>query len=238
MHIEKFYSTIILMGGERIREKAVSLRREGKTYSEILEFLNLKISKSTLSGWCRGIPLSADHQKRIKDISDSNLIKARRLAVEAKKNEREKGLKTIAEKNFHLSGKIKEIDTAKIALAVLYLGEGAKNRKRGSVIFGNSDPLAVSLFLYLLRAVYKIDENKLRCTLQCRADQGIENLERYWSEITNIPLERFYKARVDPRTIGKPSKKLDYKGVCRIDFFSAKILEELLEIPKIIYKGL
>jgi hypothetical protein len=125
----------------------------------------------------------------------------------------------------------------KVVLTALYLGEGSKTRK-GSLAFGNSDPYIISLFLNLLRKCYKIDEKKFRCTIQCRADQNIKNLEEFWTSVTKIPLVQFYKARIDPRTIGKPSKKLDYKGVCRIDCFSGEIYLELMQIPKIIYKGL
>jgi hypothetical protein len=85
-----------------------------------------------------------------------------------------------------------------------------------------------------LRYCYNIDESKFRCTIQCRADQDIQKLEKFWSEATNISLKQFYKARIDPRTIGKLSIKKEYKGVLRIDCFSAKILQELLEIPRIL----
>ena len=61
---------------------------------------------------------------------------------------------------------------------------------------------------------------------------------KFWSKITNIPLSQFYKARIDSRTIGKKSKNLNYKGVCRIDYFSAEIAIELMQISKIIHKGL
>ena len=120
---------------------------------------------------------------------------------------------------------------------MLYLGEGAKNQ-RGSLMFGNSDPFIISLFLYLLRYCYNIDESKFRCTLQCRADQNSRKLEKFWFQITKIPLSQFYKARIDPRTIGKPSKKLEYKGVCRIDYFSAEIFTELTQIANIVHEGL
>ena len=89
----------------------------------------------------------------------------------------------------------------------------------------------------LLRYCYNLDESKFRCTLLCRADQNIKKLEEFWSQITKIPLSQFYKARIDPRTIGKPSKKLNYKGVCRIDYFSTDIFIEMTQIPKIIHKG-
>ena len=101
-------------------------------------------------------------------------------------------------------------------------------------MLGNSEPLVIRLFLNLLRYCYNIDESKFRCTLQCRADQNIPKLEKFWSQITNIPLAQFYKARIDPRTIGKPSNNPNYKGVCRIDYFSGDIFMELKQIMSLI----
>ncbi len=105
-------------------------------------------------------------------------------------------------------------------------------------MFGNSDPFIINLFVSLLRYCYSVDECKFRCTIQCRADQNIKELELFWSRVTKIPLLQFYKARVDPRTVNKPSKKKDYKGVCRIDYFSADLFFEIIKIPEIISKGL
>ncbi len=121
-------------------------------------------------------------------------------------------------------------------LAALYLREGAKTQN-GSLRFGNPDPFIISLFLNLLRYCYKIDESKFRCTLQFRADQDIKNLERFWSKVTGISLTQFHKSRVDPRTKGKISRKKDYKEVCCIIYFSADTFIELIQIPKIIYRG-
>ena len=70
----------------------------------------------------------------------------------------------------------------------------------------------------------------------CRADQNTKKLEKFWSNITRIPLSQFYKPRKDARTIGKPTKRKDYKGVCKIDYFSADIYTELMMIPRTIYK--
>ncbi|PIR44326.1 hypothetical protein COV23_00575 [Candidatus Wolfebacteria bacterium CG10_big_fil_rev_8_21_14_0_10_31_9] len=104
-------------------------------------------------------------------------------------------------------------------------------------MFGNSDPNIIYLFLKLLRYCYDIDENKFRCTLQDRADQNIKKLEKFWRLVTKIPKKQFYKARIDPRTIGKISKKPEYKGVCVIDYFSADILNEFKKIVEVIYKN-
>src|SRR6185503_10293099 len=114
---------------------------------------------------------------------------------------------------------------AKIALTMLYLGEGTKNPKRGGLVFANSDPYIIKLFLKLLRQCYDINPLQLHCTVQCRIDQDEARLAQFWSGITDIPLKQFYKAQKDPRTAGKPLKNLDYKGVCRIDYLSAIVFQ-------------
>lgn len=232
--MDGIYSTMILMIRPEIKQKAQALRRRGKTYSEICELLNVKITKSTLSGWCKGISLPLGYQRKIKEYNLFTLKKARLIASDIAKDKREKRIALFHETHRRLYLLIKDKDTAKIALSILYLGEGFKDPKRGIITFGNSDLMTIQIFLHLLRHCYNIDESKFRGTVQCRADQDIKKLEQFWSGATKIPLNQFYKAQVDPRTVGKPSKKPNYKGVLRIDYFSAEILLELLEIPKIL----
>jgi len=219
----------------KLKEKVITLRKKGNTYNEIILKLKIAIPKGTLSSWCRDIPLPYEYKAKLKKLNDEALVKARICSIEASKVARQKELEIIHSENFPLIKTIKDKNVAKIALAMLYLGEGHKNRKRGALGFGNSDPMTIALFMELMRNVYDIDERKFRCTLLCRADQNIKKLEKLWSKTTKVPLSQFYKARIDPRTIGKPTKKLEYKGVCVIDYFSAKIFAELLEIPKILY---
>lgn len=222
------------MEKKEIVQKAIFLRKKGKMYSEILDILGISIPKSTLSGWCKDISLPFGFEKRVKDYNKFHLIKARKIALIKKAEKRSKYLDEIKKRNLHLLELLKNRDVAKIAVAMLYLGEGRKAGKN-SIMFGNSNPFIIKLFLNLLRACYKLDEKKFRCTLQCRADQDIKKLEKFWFSITKIPLSQFYKAQVDPRTIGKKSKKTDYKGVCRIDYFSAELFIELMQIAKLIY---
>ena len=128
---------------------------------------------------------------------------------------------------------IQQTNVAKIALSMLFLGEGSKTHT-ATVMFGNSNPIIISLFLKFLRKCYPVAESKLRCTVQCRADQNPQELKKFWAGITAIPLKQFYKTQVDPRTVGKPMKKLDYKGVCRIDYLSAEVVCDLHQSIKVI----
>lgn len=215
-----------------LRAKAIRLRKRGKTFSEIIKILRITIPQSTLSFWFKNISLSTKQKKRINRKVLASIKKGRIVAQETNRLKRQKYLNSVDERVKHLKQMINNKNVAKIALAMLYLGEGSKTQ-RGSLMFGNSDPQIIGLFMELLRDCYDINESKFRCTLQARADQNIKALERFWSKITKIPLKQFYKARIDPRTIGKISKKPNYKGVCRIDYFSSDIFLELKAIIKL-----
>lgn len=214
---------------KELKKEAILLRNSGCTYGEIKQKLKKDISKSTLSYWCKDIILSKEHQIRIQNNIKNNINKAREKALLVNKLKRENYIESINNRVKHLKPLIKNKDIAKIALGMLYLGEGSKQTS-GSLTFCNSDPKIIQLFLNLFRQCYVIDENKFRCTVQCRADQNIIKLERFWSKITKISLKQFYKARIDSRTIGKISKNKDYKGVCRIDYFSGDLFLELIKI--------
>ncbi len=224
----KFYS---------FKDKAIELRKLGKSYGEIIQIVNQNIPKSTLSTWFDSVYFTIEQKKKINTSIKKNSSKGMKIARIVNKAKREKYLQSILLRNQHLSSILNDINVAKVVLSILYLAEGAKGLKRGSLYFGNSDPFVIKMFLSLMRKCYKIDESKFRCTVLCRADQNTIGLENFWLKITKIPKSQFYKTRIDPRTIGKPTKKLDYKGVCRIDYFSADLFLDLMAIPKIIYKG-
>lgn len=213
------------------QNKAVVLRKQGKTYSEIKSLLP-RVSKSTLSYWLSGLELSQKQREKLSQNINKKLIKAREQSILARKIKRKAYFSDIENKNNHL---IKALDkdrvAAKLVLSALHLGEGSKNR-RGSMQLGNSDPGIIRLFLKLLRTCYDIDESKFRCTILCRADQDTKKLENFWTHTTGINKRQFYKTRIDVRTIGKPSRKLDYKGVCVINYFSADVYYDLLTLGK------
>ena len=216
-----------------VRDKAIQLRKKGKTYSEIQTELGQKIPKGTMSYWCSNITLSKSKQARIEKLNESNLAKGRKRAVEIRKEKKEKQLADFNNENSSL-WKIydQSLEARKIALAVLFIAEGGK--RTSSVVLGNSDENIIRIFLNLMRSVYKVDEDKFRVTVQCRADQNYEDLEVYWKKVTKISKKQFYKHQIDKRTIGKPTKKHNYKGVCRIDYFSAHIAQELIFVANML----
>ncbi len=221
-----------------LRQRAITLRAKGLSYSLIQNKLGVKIPKSTFSYWCRNVQLPASYWERLEAGNIKHLALARLLSRKMQAKKRKAYLDTFFEKNLPLGTYLQNEDVAKIILTILYLGEGSKTLGRGSVVFGNSDPATIKLFLKLLRGCYSVDESKFRCTVQYRADQDTKALNTFWSKTTLIPLKQFYAPRIDARSRGKKTTKKDYKGVCRVDYFKAEVLIDLLSSIKVLTQGL
>ena len=218
------------MAKMELKEKVIKLRKQGNTYLEIQKILKTSIPKSTLSYWCSDIPLPLDFQRRIRDYNKFNLNKARTIALGVIKAKRERYLKGLEERNLHLLKKLDK-DILKVALSMLYFGEGAKWKSHAGLCLGSSDSNLIRLYLKLLKSCYNINTNRLRCRISYRADQNVNELQKFWSKITHIPLLHFYKTKPDPRTIGKKTQKKDYKGVCVV--WCTKATEIQLELETI-----
>ena len=219
----------------KVREKVIALRKKGRTYTEIQKTVGVPIPKSTLSYWCKNVQLPKEYEERVSKIVANGAERGRKIAVAVNRVRREKYLKALEKRNLYLLRKLDK-DVLKIALAMLYLGEGAKWRRSRGLCLGSSDPNIIKLYLKSLRACYNINEDKLRCRIGHRADQGLDKLQKFWSRITKIPLKYFYRTKPDPRTIGKRTKKEDYKGVCVVYYGSTEIQLELEIIANLVIK--
>ncbi|MCL5011026.1 MAG: hypothetical protein M1127_02345 [Patescibacteria group bacterium] len=222
-----------------LKEKSIQLRKKGKTYSEIQKELKIRIPKSTLSYWCGGVKLSDGCQDRIKEIISKNREKSRAIALMVKKEKRRRFLKNLKDGNLYLIDKLVDRDFLKIVLAIIYSCEGTKWKTHPGLLFGNSDKLLLRFYIKLLKKCYPnvISNEVFRCWVSHRADQDIDELNKFWSKELNIPLKCFYKIKPDPRTIGKPTKKKDYRGVCIVSSRGSEIQLELEAIAKIIFES-
>ncbi|MFH1780644.1 MAG: hypothetical protein ABH841_01410 [Candidatus Nealsonbacteria bacterium] len=225
------------MTNTALREQVRKLRSKGKTYTEIKQALEILLPKSTLSDWCQGVVLPNWYINKIRNLNNTSLTKAQVVAQASLQHKREIFLDKIRLDAEKIIKKF-NLENLKTVLSILYLGEGAKWKGHSGLMLGSSDPQIILLYLSLLEKCYKIKVGNLKCRISYRADQNIHELEKYWSIVTGIPRENFYKTKPDPRTIGKKTKKTDYKGVCVISCAGAHIQLELEEIAKILLKTL
>lgn len=222
----------------KVVNEAKRLRSKGYTYGEIRKALNLVAPKGTFYSWFKGMILPKSYYLKITNLNKNHLAKARLIAMEKNRIKRGEFLDGLDKINITIADLIHNTETAKIALAMLCLGEASKYKARRSFSLGNTDPRIIFIFLVLLKKCFNYNLEKVRCTVQCRADQNIEELEKFWQEVTGMPKRLFYKARIDPRTVGKPTKKKDYKGVLKIDYFDSKVQLELESLSQLIYNQL
>ena len=225
------------MAKSTIREKVRKLRSKGKTYTEIRQALDLSMPKSTLSNWCQGVILPNWYTTKIRELNRKSFKKAQVMAWASMRRKRELFLNKVRREAKKVIKKL-NLENLKIVLAMLFLGEGAKWKGHSGLLLGSSDPQIILLYITLLERCYKIKSNQLKCRISYRADQNIRELENYWSNVTGIPEENFYKTKPDPRTVGKKTEKNDYKGACVVTCAGSYIQLELEEIAKILLKKL
>ena len=111
----------------------------------------------------------------------------------------------------------------KLLGAIAYWTEGSKTQDN-LVKFTNSNPKIIKFILRWLRQVCFVPDEKLRIHLRIHEDLNKKEIESYWSEITGIPLKRFYKTTFKiSNSNGKRHNKLKYGIatiiICNTDLF-------------------
>lgn len=226
------------MEREALRQKAVQLRKEGKTYAEIRKITGaFNLPKSTLSYWCGGVPLSKELKEKIDLLQVENAKRGRAKAVIVNREKRIAYLGSIEKRIAHLTEHLSDVNTKKLLLAMLYLGEGAKWKSHRSLQLGNANPEVIKLYLNLLESCYGVDRGKLTAMIFHRADQDLTKLIEFWSNTSGIPTKNFYRNKPDSRTIGKPTIA-NYYGVCAIFGPNTDIQLELEAIAKMLFNVL
>ncbi len=192
-----------------LKEKAVDLRKNGVSMTVIER--ELGIPRSTLSGWFKTVSISEEQRLKLMKNKRDGWAKARVNANKALKEKKALRLLRAKQEALVTLDKIKLTDEVlDLAFAMLYLGEGAKNR---TTSLASSDPVILKFVLVVLRRNYGITPDMIRCELHLRMDQDADTLKAYWASELGVPLDRFGYVAFDKRSQGKPTYD-HYKGVC------------------------
>ncbi|MBI2626114.1 MAG: hypothetical protein HYW69_00785, partial [Candidatus Nealsonbacteria bacterium] len=124
----------------------------------------------------------------------------------------------------NLSAREKEL---KIAGIMLYWEEGNKANHENGIDFANSEPRMIKLFLRFLRDICEVDEKRLRVYLYCYADQNIDEVKRYWRQITNIHFPQFTKPYIRKDFLAKKSGKMKH-GLAHIRYSDKKLFLQIV----------
>jgi transposase-like protein len=192
-----------------LRERAVAMRAEGRSYREIQAIVG--VSKSTLSLWLRDVPLTEDQQRALDmrgpAVNRSNAVAARANATRRRAHVQE----TARDQVTHLSE-----SELFVAGLVAYWAEGTKNkpwRFGQGVVFINSDPGMIRLFLRWLDLI-GVERERLRFRLSIHESADVPSALRYWSTIVDAPPEAFGNTQLkthNPKTVRRQVGD-DYHG--------------------------
>jgi predicted DNA-binding protein YlxM (UPF0122 family) len=111
----------------------------------------------------------------------------------------------------------------KLAGVMLYWCEGWKGSKGHERIdFVNSDPAMIDIFMRFLRNICGVKESKLRALLYCYSNQNIRSLIKFWSKITQIPIDQFTKPYIRMDFDVHKQNKMPY-GLVHIRYTDKKL---------------
>ena len=219
------------------RTRAKTLRRQGYTYTEICNRLG-RVPKGTLSSWLNGIALNGPQRARIDAKILASASQGRALARVAWDAKLKRWRRNI-ERRAKPLGPLPYGNPAigKIVLGIMYVCEGGKYPSTRHLVFGNTNPSILKAFLALLRSNYTLDERKWRVRVMHRWDQDGNALIRYWSRVTRIPAQQFYRSYADKRTSGSPTRRQSYHGVCCVQYGDTSLQYELQAIGEAVLRG-
>ncbi len=197
-----------------MRAKAVSLRKQGLSYSEILKVV--PVAQSTISVWCKDIVLDNRQLARLQNLRELGVQRG----ATTRHNYAEVIKKSIYDRSVAEVGTITDRELWLIGTA-LYWGEGSKQRsKTGSqgVKFTNSDPSMIKLFDTWLTTIMHIPEVDIAYEIYLHESMSREKkrLIHYWSKILDKPEDKFDRIYLKKNIIMKSYSNHDYTGVVRI----------------------
>lgn len=198
------------------KAKAIHLRRQGLSYSEILD--HLPVTKSTLSLWLRSVNLSKKQKRRLSEKMAVSALKG----AKARRDKRIIATKLIQNEAMQEIGNISKRELLLIG-AALHWAEGSKEKeyKPGvGVIFTNSDPIMIRLFLKWLKEVCDIGYENLgfEIYLHQNSRNNAKKVENFWREQTGSPKNEFriYFKKIKKNVTNRRNIDNKYYGVLRI----------------------
>jgi hypothetical protein len=206
--------------------KALILRKQGKSYSQIKK--ELGISKSTLNGWLKHYPLSREQIRLLRDLNQERIEHYRNTM----RRKLEKRLYETYLQQKRIWTPLTEREKF-IAGLFLYWGEGGKT-SRNTLNISNTDPNVMKFSLLWINQILRVPKHKIRVYLFLYSDMNVNKEKEYWASLLGLNISNFVKPYI------KKSKKADIDqkgyghGTCRLVVGNTPIKEKILMTTKAI----
>lgn len=218
------------MARRKDRQKALELRKQGKSYSQIRE--QLGVSKSTLSIWLRAYPLNDEQAKVLRGArTEKDYARTERFR-ETMKKKRSDRLSLYYEEG---KKKLSSFSKNELFLAGLFLywGEGNKASRNTLGVY-NNDPSLMKFALRWYVESLDIPQRKIGVYLHLYSDMDIPKEIAYWENILSLPSSSFRKPYIKQSTrVGIDHKGFGH-GTCGLVVHDTVIKEKILMALKVI----
>lgn len=196
------------------KEKAIELRKKGRSYSEILAVI--PVAKSTLALWLHDVGLAKVQKQR---LTEKKILSAKRGAL-ARKTQRLSSSRGIFSKAEAEIGRLSKREIFLIGIA-LYWAEGSKQKEHNvshPLVFGNSDPNMIKFFLCWLDGLNIPRKDRVH-QLYIHTTGNVERAVKFWASVVGEPASifdgRVYYKKGNPKTKRKNTGDT-YYGLLRI----------------------
>lgn len=208
------------------RSKAVRLRKEGRSYSEIKE--KIRVSKSSLSLWLRDVPLTEKQILSLKKNKEKAVEKFR-ITMRLKREERLNNYYNQQRKTWLPLTDREEF----IAGLFLYWGEGGK-ANRNTISINNTDPAVVKFARYWIANSLNIPLAKIKVQIHLYKDMQINKELSYWEGELGIPKTQFLKPYIKESNRTSLDQKGFGHGTCGLIVHNTVLKENVLMAIKAI----
>jgi hypothetical protein len=207
------------------RIKARLLRKQGTSIIFIAR--KLRVSKSTVSIWCRDIILSEGQFEKLKKNKGVSVKTGQRMGAEVNKKKRLDAIDLADTWGKKMVNKISKRELLLIATA-LYWSEGSKSDSTSRFLFSNSDPEMVLLMRNILVKVIKVPATDIVCAVQINRvhERRIKKVLIFWKkllELQDSQLSKPYFVNTEPAKVYENYD--NYFGVCRLSVRKSKNLK-------------
>ena len=201
-------------------EKALILRKQGMSYSQIKKLL--KVSKSTLSLWLRNYPLSKQRIRELRDWNEQRIEKYR----ETMRRKRKERLKQFYKEQRRIILPLTKRENF-LAGLFLYWGEGSKSHLT-ELSVSNNDPSIIKFFVNWLIKSLSVPKEKIKIQLHLYNNMDIEKEVDFWSKTLNVPLNQFTKPYIKKSSSARINHKGGFgHGTCNARFGNARLTEKI-----------
>lgn len=202
--------------------KAFELRKEGKSYGQISEILN--VNKSTISYWFKNIDWSQDIKKQLIDKSRA-LSSKRLLHLNALKKQKWANHYLMAEREALAEFDLIKNDRLFITGIAIYWGEGDKFFENGNVRVSNIDERLLYKFNEFLVNICNVDRSRIKAGILLYPDLDPLTCLKFWSKSIKIAEENFFKSTV---IMGRHKTRKVSNGVCSIQLSDKYLKKKIL----------